>query len=125
MSLPIQPPFRPMEAKAAGEMPVGAGVGIRAVKWDGFRCLAFRDGADVELYSKAGQPLSRYFPEVAKALRAVRATGFVLDGELVLPGNGRLSFDDPLQHIHPAASRVEMLARTNPVRLFVFDPCGK
>jgi len=90
-------------------------------KWDGFRCLAFRSGNEVELQSKAGQPLTRYFPEVAAALLEVKAKKFVLDGELILPVDGRLSFDDLLQRIHPAASRVQMLSQKHPARLVVFD----
>ena len=76
-------------------------------KWDGFRCLAFRDGDEVELQSKAGQPLGRYFPEVVEAVRALKAKKFVLDGEIVVPVDGELSFDDLLQRIHPAESRIK------------------
>ena len=120
MSLPIRPPFFPMEARIAAEIPDGPEWEYEP-KWDGFRCLAFRNGADVELQSKAGQPLARYFPEMVDAVRAVGARRFVLDGELILEVEGRLSFDDLLQRIHPAASRVRMLAEKYPARLVVFD----
>jgi len=90
-------------------------------KWDGFRCLAFRDGNKVELQSKSGQPLERYFPEVVEALLKLKPTKFVLDGELVIPVEGGLSFDDLLQRIHPAASRILKLSRETPSQLIVFD----
>jgi ATP-dependent DNA ligase len=109
-----------MEAKIASEIPVGPEWEYEP-KWDGFRCIAFRSGKEVELQSKAGQPLTRYFPEIAEALRAVDAKKFVLDGEWIVPVNGRLSFDDLLQRIHPAASRVEMLSRTHPAQFVIFD----
>ena len=102
------------------EIPTGPGWQYEP-KWDGFRCLAFRDGDRVELQSKNGQPLGRYFPEVVERLRALPARAFVLDGELVVPVDGRLSFDDLLQRIHPAASRVERLSRERPAVLIVFD----
>ncbi len=95
MKLPIAIPFFPMEAKIAAAIPTGPEWEYEP-KWDGFRCLAFRDGKEVELQSKAGQPLSRYFPEIVAALGQVRAKKFVLDGELIVPVNGRLSFDDLL-----------------------------
>lgn len=120
MSLPIVPPFMPMEAKLAASLPDGPEWEYEP-KWDGFRCLAFRDGDDIELQSKAGQSLTRYFPEVVSALRGVKAEKFVLDGELVVPVNGCLSFDDLLQRIHPAASRVEKLSRAFPAQLIAFD----
>ena len=113
MNLPIAIPFFPMEAKIASEIPVGANWEYEP-KWDGFRCLAFRSGNEVELQSKAGQPLTRYFPEIAVALLEVKAKKFVLDGELILAVDGRLSFDDLLQRIHPAASRVQMLSQKHP-----------
>jgi ATP-dependent DNA ligase len=120
MSLPLAMPFLPMEAKITSEIPVGAGWQYEP-KWDGFRCLAFRDGDDIELQSKAGQPLTRYFPEVIAALLKSRAKTFALDGELIVPIQGLLSFDDLLQRIHPAASRVQLLSRTHPAHLVVFD----
>lgn len=90
-------------------------------KWDGFRALAHRDGDTVAITSKNGQPLSRYFPEVVAALTALSADRFSLDGELVVPFAGALSFDVLQQRIHPAASRVAMLARTTPAFYLVFD----
>jgi ATP-dependent DNA ligase len=90
-------------------------------KWDGFRCLAFRDGSDVELQSKAGQPLGRYFPEIADALSRLPTKHFVLDGELVVPLAGALSFDALQQRIHPAASRVALLAKRTPAWYLIFD----
>jgi len=120
MNLPVSSPFLPMEAKIASDLPVGDHWEYEP-KWDGFRCIAFRGEDEVELQSKAGQPLTRYFPEMVAALRAVKASRFVLDGELIVPLNGRLSFDDLLQRIHPAASRVEMLSQKTPAQLVVFD----
>jgi ATP-dependent DNA ligase len=120
MKLPIPIPFAPMEAKIASEIPVGPEWEYEP-KWDGFRCIAFRSGDEVELQSKAGQPLTRYFPELVAALMAVKAKKFVLDGEVIVPVNGRLSFDDLLQRIHPAASRVEMLSQKHPAQMVVFD----
>ena len=90
-------------------------------KWDGFRCLAFRDGDKVELQSKSGQPLERYFPEIVEALLKLTPLKFVLDGELVIPFEGGLSFDNLLQRIHPAASRVLKLSRETPAQFIVFD----
>jgi ATP-dependent DNA ligase len=109
-----------MEAKIAAQLPIGKDWEYEP-KWDGFRCIAFRSGKEVELQSKSGQPLTRYFPEVAAALLAVKARKFVLDGELILPLHGRLSFDDLLQRIHPAESRVRMLSEKHPAQLVVFD----
>src|SRR3954469_342854 len=120
MPLPIQPPFPPMEALSVDAIPTGDAWQYEP-KWDGFRCLAFRDGDDVELQSKSGQPLTRYFPEIVAALRSLRPKTFVLDGELIVPVEGKLSFDDLLQRIHPTASRVEKLSHTHPARLVVFD----
>ncbi len=120
MKLPISIPFPPMEAKLTSELPHGAEWEFEP-KWDGFRCIAFRSGRDVELQSKAGQTLTRYFPEITAALRSVKAKTFVLDGELIVERNGRLSFEDLLQRIHPAASRVELLSRKTPARFVVFD----
>ena len=90
MTLPIQPPYPPMEALLVDEIP-DEGAWQFEPKWDGFRCVAFRDGDTVELQSKAGQPLARYFPEVAEAVRSLPAKRFVLDGEIVVPVGGRLS----------------------------------
>ncbi|MEO7144204.1 MAG: ATP-dependent DNA ligase [Bryobacteraceae bacterium] len=120
MNLPIAIPFLPMEAKISSDIPIGPEWEYEP-KWDGFRCIAFRGGDEVELQSKAGRSLTRYFPEVAEALRSVKAKQFVLDGELIVPVKGRLSFDDLLQRIHPAASRVATLARSHPTQLVAFD----
>ena len=120
MSLPLRPPYAPMEAQVVDEIPPGPGWQYEP-KWDGFRCLAFRDRDHVELQSKNGRSLTRYFPEVVAHVRALPAPSFVLDGEIVIPVDGRLSFDDLLQRIHPAASRVERLARERPAVLIVFD----
>lgn len=90
-------------------------------KWDGFRCVAFRDGGDVELESKSGQSLTRYFPELIGALLALKAQRFVLDGEIFIESQGAFDFDALLQRIHPAESRVRMLAQSTPVTYTVFD----
>lgn len=120
MTLPITMPFAPMEAKLASRIPVGPEWEYEP-KWDGFRCLAFRTGREIELQSKAGQPLTRYFPEIAAALGVSPARKFVLDGELIVTVEDRLSFDDLLQRIHPAASRVRTLSETTPAQFIVFD----
>lgn len=120
MSLPIRFPFAPMEAISASALPTGDGWQFEP-KWDGFRCLAFRDGGTVRVQSKAGKPLERYFPDVVAALASLRARRFVLDGEIVIPVDGRLSFDELLLRVHPAESRVRKLAGENPARLVVFD----
>jgi ATP-dependent DNA ligase len=109
-----------MEAKSVDEMPSGDQWQYEA-KWDGFRCLAFRDGGHVELQSKSGQPLARYFPDLVESLGKLRARRFVLDGEIVIPIEGRLSFDELLLRVHPAESRVRKLAEEHPAMLIVFD----
>jgi ATP-dependent DNA ligase len=118
--LPIKPPIEPMEAKSATEIPKGENW-LYEPKWDGFRCIAFRDGSDVVLQSKSGQPLERYFPEVVEALAQLRAKRFILDGELAIELDGRLDFDALLQRIHPAASRIAKLSRQTPAAYHVFD----
>jgi ATP-dependent DNA ligase len=120
VKFPIPTPFAPMEAKIASDLPEGPEWQYEP-KWDGFRCIALRSGRAVELQSKSGQSLTRYFPEIVAALLKVRASKFVLDGELIVPVKGGLSFDDLLQRIHPAASRVKMLSETTPARFVVFD----
>ncbi len=120
MSLPLKSPYPPMEAEIKKAIPEGPQWQYEP-KWDGFRCIVFRDGDDVELQSKAGQPLARYFPEMVDAVRHVKPRQFVLDGEIVIPIQGKLSFDDLLQRIHPAASRVQKLAKETPATLIVFD----
>jgi ATP-dependent DNA ligase len=109
-----------MEALSVDEIPTGSGWQYEP-KWDGFRCLVFRNGRNVVLQSKAGRPLTRYFPDVVDAALALKAETFVLDGEIVVPQNGAFSFDDLLQRIHPAASRVQKLAVETPALLIVFD----
>ena len=120
MNLPIPTPFPPMEAVTKPKLPSGDGWQYEP-KWDGFRCLVFRDGDDVHLQSKALKPLERYFPEVVEAVKAVKAKQFVLDSEIVAPVQGHLSFDDLLQRIHPAKSRIDKLAQATPASLIVFD----
>ena len=90
-------------------------------KWDGFRCVAFRDNKRIDLQSKSGKPLTRYFPELVAALSRLRAFKFVLDGEIVIPVDGDLSFDQLLVRIHPSASRVEKLSRESPGVFIIFD----
>ncbi len=90
-------------------------------KWDGFRCLAFRDGDDIYLQSKSAQPLARYFPEIVDLLKRLSAQQFVLDGELMVESNGDLDFDALLQRVHPAQSRVNKLSRETPATYVVFD----
>jgi ATP-dependent DNA ligase len=118
--LPLRQPFLPMEAKSVDEIPTGEEWQYEP-KWDGFRCLLFRDGDKVDLQSKSGQPLTRYFPDLVEAARALKAKRVVLDGEIVVPRGGVFSFDDLLQRIHPAASRVAKLAKETPALLIVFD----
>jgi len=120
MALPIRPPFPPMEAQLVADIPHGDDWQYEP-KWDGFRCLAFRDDDRVELQSKSGQPLARYFPEIVDAVRILKANRFVLDGEIVVPVDGQLSFDDLLQRIHPAASRIRKLSTERPALYIVFD----
>jgi ATP-dependent DNA ligase len=120
VTLPIKSPYPAMEALVADEIPSPPGWQYEP-KWDGFRCLVFRDGDKVVLQSKAGKPLTRYFPDVVESVQALGAKRCVLDGEIVVPVDGALSFDDLLQRIHPAASRVKLLATTRPALLLIFD----
>ena len=120
MDFPILTDYAPMEAQSVEEIPVDAGWQYEP-KWDGFRCLAFRNEEQVELRSKAGQPLGRYFPDVVEAVAKLKASEFVLDGELVIQVGDQLSFDDLQLRLHPAASRVRKLAAATPARLIVFD----
>ena len=101
----LKPPLPPMEALPVDTIPEGAEWQYEP-KWDGFRCLAFRAGDDVYLQSKAEKPLGRYFPEIVAAMKELSARNFVLDGELVVPVAGRFDFDELLQRIHPAESRI-------------------
>jgi ATP-dependent DNA ligase len=109
-----------MEAQPAEELPQGPDWHYEP-KWDGFRCLAFRDSRRVELESKSGKPLTRYFPELVQSLLALGANQFVLDGEIVIPVDSGLSFDDLLMRIHPAASRIAKLSKDSPCMYIVFD----
>jgi ATP-dependent DNA ligase len=120
VSLALHPPFVPMEALSVDEIPKGDGWQYEP-KWDGFRCLVFREGGKVELQSKAGNSLTRYFPELVDAIREVKARYFAVDGEIVVPTDGTFSFDALLARIHPAASRVRRLATETPAVLIVFD----
>ena len=120
MSLPLKTSYKPMDAMPATDLPAGPEWQYEP-KWDGFRCLAFRDHDKVELVSKASKPLTRYFPELVAALKALKAGQFVLDGEIVVPFKGSLSFDHLLMRIHPAASRVKKLSEETPCTFIVFD----
>ena len=120
MSLPLKTNYAPMEAQPATDLPTGPEWQYEP-KWDGFRCLAFRDQTRVELMSKAAKPLTRYFPELAANLSALPAKQFVLDGEIVIPQDGHLSFDALLMRIHPAASRIKKLSEATPSTFIVFD----
>jgi len=120
VTLPIKKSYAAMEAQPASELPSGPNWQYEP-KWDGFRCIAFRDGTHVDLESKSGKPLTRYFPELVEVLRATAANKFVLDGEIVIPVDGQLSFDDLLMRIHPAASRVKKLSEETPCAYIVFD----
>jgi ATP-dependent DNA ligase len=120
MSLALPKTYAPMEAQPAANLPQGPQWHYEP-KWDGFRSLAFRDGDRIDLESKSGKPLTRYFPELVRALAALHAKKFVLDGEIVIAIDGNFSFDDLLMRIHPAASRIEKLSRATPCVFIVFD----
>src|SRR5213078_366090 len=116
----MKPPIAPMEARSVDAIPVGDNWQYEP-KWDGFRCIAFRDGDKVDLQSKAGQPLARYFPELVEALLKLKPKRFVIDSEIVVPVKGKFSFDDLLMRIHPAASRIKKLSHDTPAKMIVFD----
>src|SRR6187200_1445705 len=116
----LKPSIPPMEARLVEEIPTGDEWQYEP-KWDGFRCLAFRDGDNIFLQSKNGQPLARYFPDVAANVAKLPRKQFVLDGELVIPIDGALSFDELQLRLHPAASRVQKLAAAHPATYIVFD----
>jgi ATP-dependent DNA ligase len=120
MALALKMPLAPMDARSADEIPRGPNWQYEP-KWDGFRCLVFRDRAKIELQSKSGRPLTRYFPELVAAVDALKARAFVLDGEIVVPSEGGFSFDALLQRIHPAMTRVRRLSSETPALLIVFD----
>ncbi len=113
-------PFEPMEALLVEELPTDPGWQFEP-KWDGFRCIAVRDGSDVALWSKSDKPLGRYFPEVVAMLAQLRSTRFILDGELIIIREGTLSFDALQLRLHPAASRITKLASETPAMLIGFD----
>jgi len=125
VDLPVQPPLEPMLAKAQATVPADEGVWSYEPKWDGFRALAFRDGHDVVLLSRSGKDLGRYFPEVIDAVRDELAPRCVLDGEIVVPkkiaGRTRLDWESLSQRIHPAESRISMLAEQTPAHFIGFD----
>jgi len=120
MALPLPSPFAPMDALSVEEIPTGPQWRYEP-KWDGFRCLAFRDGKISELQSKSGRSMTRYFPELVAAIAALKPKKFVLDGEIVIPSGSAFSFDALLQRIHPAASRIRKLAAETPALLITFD----
>jgi ATP-dependent DNA ligase len=120
MDLPLLPPVKPMLAKASTKLPTGDGL-FYEPKWDGFRCIVFRDGDEVELGSRNERPLTRYFPEVVEAVKAALPERCVVDGEIVIKNGDRLDFEALLQRIHPAQSRVDLLAGTTPGTFVAFD----
>lgn len=117
-------PDAPMLATLARDLPVGSDL-VYEPKWDGFRCLAHRHGDAVELRSRSGRPLARYFPEIVDALRALPERAFVIDGEIVARREGRADFAALMGRLHPAASRVERLSRETPATYIVFDLLGR
>jgi ATP-dependent DNA ligase len=126
MNLPFQPPIAPMEAKHVDFLPTGDGWQYEP-KWDGFRAIAFRDGADVFVSSRGELPFARYFPEVVAAVKTLSTRRLVIDGEIVVftPDGRGLDFDALLQRIHPAASRVQRLSRETPASFVAFDLLAK
>ncbi|MFN2608081.1 MAG: ATP-dependent DNA ligase [Acidimicrobiales bacterium] len=120
MDLPVMPPVRPMLAKLSRSLPEGGDL-VYEPKWDGFRCIVFRDGPEVELGSRNEKPLTRYFPELADPVRASLPERCVVDGEVVITSDHGLDFEALLLRIHPAESRVRMLARESPASFVAFD----
>jgi ATP-dependent DNA ligase len=124
MDLPVMPPVKPMLAKATKSMPPqsshDAGF-LYEPKWDGFRCIVFRDGDEVELGSRNERPLTRYFPEVVAAVKEALPEKCVVDGEIVIASPGGLDFEALQQRIHPADSRVRRLAAETPASFVAFD----
>lgn len=119
-ALAVPPGMEPMEAKLVDALPTESGWQFEP-KWDGFRCLAFKAGDEVELRAKSGKPLSRFFPEMVEAVRALPARRVVLDGELAIALGGQLSFDALQARLHPAESRVRRLSQEQPATLILFD----
>jgi ATP-dependent DNA ligase len=120
VKLPLKPPIQPQLAKSARELPAGDDWCYEP-KWDGFRTIVFRDGDEVHLQSRNGRPMNRYFPDVVEQALALPAERYVLDGEMVVTVDGVQEFDLLSQRIHPAASRVERLAKETPAALVAFD----
>ncbi|MGA5034262.1 ATP-dependent DNA ligase [Streptomyces cellulosae] len=118
MDLPVMPPVKPMLAKSVAKIPPGMQY---EAKWDGFRAIVFRDGDEVELGSRTGKPLTRYFPELVEALRERLPERCVVDGEIVIARDGHLDFDALTERIHPADSRVRTLAERTPASFVAFD----
>src|SRR5918994_5863444 len=119
MRLPIMPPVKPMLAKPVKEIPRGEL--SYEPKWDGFRSIVFRDGDEVEIGSRKERPMTRYFPELVEAVRRNFPARAVIDGEIVIAGVGGLDFWALQQRIHPAASRVALLAEATPASFIAFD----
>ena len=119
-ALAVAPGFEPMEAKLIDALPREPGWQFEP-KWDGFRCLAFKAGDEVELRAKSGKPLTRFFPEMVDAVRALPARRVVLDGELAIAVDERLSFEALQDRLHPAESRVRRLSQEQPAMLILFD----
>ncbi|MDQ3344621.1 MAG: ATP-dependent DNA ligase [Actinomycetota bacterium] len=119
MQLPVMPPLKPMLAKSVPDVPEGTY--LFEPKWDGFRCIVFRDGDEVELGSRNEKPLTRYFPEVVEAVKTQLPARCVVDGEIVIAAGKGLDFEALLQRIHPAASRVATLSQTTPASFVAFD----
>ncbi|MER6117390.1 ATP-dependent DNA ligase [Streptomyces sp. NPDC001743] len=118
MDLPVMPPVKPMLAKSVKQIPTGMQY---EAKWDGFRAIVHRDGDEVVIGSRTGKPLTRYFPEVVSAVRENLPPRCVVDGEIVVAYDGRLDFDRLSERIHPADSRVRLLAERTPASLVAFD----
>src|ERR1700722_11348911 len=120
MQLPVEPPILPMLAKRVGELPAGDGW-LFEPKWDGFRALVFRDGPEILIQSRDSKPLNRYFPELLGPLAAALPERCVLDGEIVLARGSALDFEALQMRLHPAASRVKLLAAEIPASIVFFD----
>src|SRR3954454_1756379 len=124
MRLPVMPPVKPMLAKSVKEMPLAKYVPdglLYEPKWDGFRCIVFRDGDEVELGSRNERPLTRYFPDVVDAVKQALPAQCVVDGEIVIAQDGRLDFESLQLRLHPAESRVRKLAAEIPAEFVAFD----
>lgn len=117
---PLPHEYEPMEAQLVQSLPSGDNWQYEP-KWDGFRCIAFKQGDEIYLRSKNGQPLARYFPEVVQSIKSIKAKEFVVDGELIIVTDKGPSFDDLLQRIHPAESRIRKLSKETPAAFVVFD----